>query len=312
MRPVHRIALAALVGIVLVGATATTLDGDAVVRTLIGIDPRWFLASVVLHQLGLGVRVHRWMRWLHALGVEVHPALAARCCALGWWFNLAVPGRVGELIRPERYARATGTQVAPLFGSVVGERAYDVVVLGVLALIGLTAATEALGYQRGFWVAMALAAAVLLSPSLLRPILRFLPDALRDIAMALLRGLSAGGRFRGELLLWTALIWIVEAASIAALFGGLTGALHPGASALATAASTLGLTIPAGLASMGIDTAVLATAVRPFGLAAELGVALSLASSAATLAAVVPFGLWAVLTWPSGARVDARPPTSER
>lgn len=309
MLRVWRPLLIAVSGLVLAVLWGRSLRWDALRDALSGAALPFVAASAVLHVGGLGLRVGRWLVLLDSAALPRAVADAVEACATGWWFNLAVPGRVGELARPLRYAARTGAPAAQLLGTVVIERVWDLLCLGALLLTGAVALSTggSQGLVAAFVAPLVVGVGAWWGPAVLRSAALHLTasragprvvGALRGLAS----GLDSGRRDVPSMALWTAAIWLVEAASISALLRAVTGRWALPEAAFATAVSTFGFVLPAGPVSMGLDTVVVAGALLPFGIPAEEGVAISLLSSFTTATGVVPLGLWAF------ARVAVRPP----
>lgn len=102
--------------------------GDA----LLLADP-WLIAAAVF--LVLFNQLQRAWRWHYLLlplaRVPTRPLL--ECTLIGWGVSLALPGRLGEVVRPVLLAQRTRVSATAAMGSVVLERAFDA--LTVLLLL---------------------------------------------------------------------------------------------------------------------------------------------------------------------------------
>ncbi len=81
------------------------------------------------------VRCQRWQLLLRPFGhVPLLPLFSATC--IGFFCNMVLPLRVGEVVRPILLARRTGTPVQGVLGSVLLERLLDMVtILGFLGVV---------------------------------------------------------------------------------------------------------------------------------------------------------------------------------
>jgi uncharacterized protein (TIRG00374 family) len=125
---------------------ARNLDAAAVVSVLRRADPLRFAAGVAALCLVYVVQAARW-QWIarrHArlsLGRFVELVVAGIAC------NNAVPGRPGDLLRAHWLGRAGGASRSRALGTVVVDRAADVLAL----LAALAVSYAALGHHAG-WV----------------------------------------------------------------------------------------------------------------------------------------------------------------
>jgi uncharacterized protein (TIRG00374 family) len=309
-----RIAAGATVSAILLTLLLLHVDLGEVLEAFAQASVPWVGAILLVHLASLLARVVRWRLLLRSSGctpaAPVSAWLVFDSVFFGWLCNLVLPARVGELARPGMYSRGAGVPFGRVLATSVVERAADIVVVVV-----------------GLWLALA----VLPVPDGLPPELRAaarlagLAAAAGVVVLALLARRSAtaeptsavGGRlttmasrFReglvslrdpgtvGLVLLWTVLIWALEAVCVWLAF--VAFAHDPAWSAaichvVAVTLSIAVVTVPAGL---GVEQAVTVAVFAPWGISAADALAMSFVLTFAAVAWVVPAGLLAL--WRQG------------
>ena len=98
----------------------------------------WLLVSlsVPAHVLGIYVRALRWRHLTNPIAPMTR-GLLYRAQSLGFLVNNIVPLRMGELVRAWYLARESGTRGAAVLGTIVLERALDIVSVLLMAGISL-------------------------------------------------------------------------------------------------------------------------------------------------------------------------------
>ena len=110
------------------------VDFGVLWRTLESARYGWLVPLVAVVLLSHGLRAWRWQLLLEALperrplGSRVSVRTAFYSLMIGYMVNYAAP-RVGELVRTGNLATQEGLRFSSVFGTVVAERALDVVVL---------------------------------------------------------------------------------------------------------------------------------------------------------------------------------------
>lgn len=95
----------------------------------------YVLPIALINVYSIVIRCQRWRLLLRPVGdVPLLPLFSAT--AIGFFCNMILPLRVGEVVRPVLLARRTGTPVSSVFASVVLERLLDM--LTILVFLGLT------------------------------------------------------------------------------------------------------------------------------------------------------------------------------
>src|SRR5437764_7305787 len=192
--------------------------------------------------------------------------------AVGYMGNNTLPARAGDVLKSVITARRTGLTTPEVFGAAVAERVLDAVALGAMFLVlggfvltdaGIPAARAVVLLLVGLGL---LACAALALPRVRRDHPRI--QRAVDLAVALLRPSRALLSARGaQLLLGTALIWVLEATVYATVAGAVGLPLHGLDALYLVALTNLVALIPAAPGYVGtFDAAVL------FGVKALTGI----------------------------------------
>jgi len=88
----------------------------------------WVILSFVMGLLSHWIRGYRWRFQLEAMGYNPHPANNFMAVMIGYIVNLALP-RVGEVSRAAMVAKYEGVPFQKSFGSILSERALDLIIL---------------------------------------------------------------------------------------------------------------------------------------------------------------------------------------
>lgn len=194
-------------------------------------NAQWLAASVLCLGLSFVLRALRW-RMLFADPPRPSPRNAFAAMMTGYLFNNVLPARAGELVRVYLLARAEAFAKSRVLGTVVLEKALELTIFAVLALVTVAirpvpdwlrnGAITLLAAGIGAGMTMILAPrAVALGTKLLRPVLDRVPARLASAAVRTLgafseglRGLRHLGALAGILGL-TALIWASEVGMLA-------------------------------------------------------------------------------------------------
>src|SRR5690349_19103707 len=178
------IALALTVG--MVWWAATKIDWAEAWAKLANANIPLMMFSVALATTIFPLRAARWRPILE----PTHPKLPFgplwRATAIGFMANNILPtGRMGEFVRPYALSRETGVPYATGFASLIADRVFDAIVVGILTALAMLSPTFSLGNSSvgflGFGVAfmgaMALGAMML----------AFLPDQIIAVFAAIAR-----------------------------------------------------------------------------------------------------------------------------
>ena len=106
-------------------------------------DARFLLLAVVLSGIGHVLRAMRWRGLLQGAGYQVRTADAFAALMTGYMVNFAIP-RLGELTRCAILLRLGKVPLLNSAGTVIAERAADVLMLGLLAVATIATAGPAL------------------------------------------------------------------------------------------------------------------------------------------------------------------------
>jgi phosphatidylinositol alpha-mannosyltransferase len=171
------LAISALAGVGLAYLALQHVDAHRVVNTLVRSSPSWVLVALGLFSLSMGLRALSWHAIVKAAmpGRHVKRRLILRGTLIGVLMSATLPARLGEPSRALIVARRLGRmrETLPVVaGTLVSQTFLNVL---ALALLGILVASTT-GLFRGHEVALAfvggipvaLLAAVLLAPSLLR------------------------------------------------------------------------------------------------------------------------------------------------
>jgi glycosyltransferase 2 family protein len=227
--------------------------------------------------------VLRALRWRLLISLEHRPSTAAVTSALvvGYLFNSILPARAGEAIRVVVLRQRAGTPKSVALGTVIAERAIDVLTLLVLLFVAAPVVPHTDWLPRVLVLGAVLfvvTAAVLIAfafygerPArfVLRP-LGVLPRMSRDrlqlAAANLMRGLSA---FRSPAVALpafalTAASWLLIAFASWICMRGFDLRLGFSAAVLVVVAVNLAMILPSGPAGIGVFEAATLTALHPF------------------------------------------------
>jgi glycosyltransferase 2 family protein len=229
--------------------------------------------AVGLYVLTTFARGERWHRVLLLVDGRSSRPDAYSLTAVGYMGNNTLPARAGDVLKSVITARRTGLTTPEVFGAAVAERVLDAVALGAMFLVlggfvltdaGIPAARAVVLLLVGLGL---LACAALAVPRVRRDHPRI--QRAVDFAVALLRPSRALLSARGaQLLLGTALIWVLEATVYATVAGAVGLPLHGLDALYLVALTNLVALIPAAPGYVGtFDAAVL------FGVRALTGTA---------------------------------------
>lgn len=111
-------------------------DIEAILDTLRGAHYEWIIASGVAALWSHWLRALRWRMLMEPLGAQPSKAVAYHAVMFGYLANLALP-RMGELTRCGAISRKTKLPINSLLGTVIIERAIDMVLLLVFTALTL-------------------------------------------------------------------------------------------------------------------------------------------------------------------------------
>ena len=296
------------------------MDARALVGHLRRADPGLVLATIVLATLTFPLRAVRWQLILRDVGGSRLPLGPLwHATAIGFMANNLLPVRAGEFARAYAARQALPVRFTTALASVGVERVLDGLVLVGLLTIALVAPSfprqatiggaSLSGLATG---AAALFAGVLLIALLVvhrpAPWLTWLdriahaalPARLADRAAHAAEGLIAGlevlrnpGRFLG-VVLWSLVLWLVNAASFAVCFRAFGLAVPPESALLLQAIIGFGVALPASPGFVGVFEAATRATLAIYGVDATRAVSYALAYHIGTFFPITLLGLYSL------------------
>lgn len=109
-------------------------DMDSIKSTLASAKFEWIIASGVAALVAHGFRAARWAMLIEPLGTKPGFFLSFNAVMFGYLANLALP-RMGEITRCGAISRQTKIPMNGLFGTVIIERAIDMILLLLISAL---------------------------------------------------------------------------------------------------------------------------------------------------------------------------------
>jgi uncharacterized protein (TIRG00374 family) len=245
-------------------------------------DYEWLAPALAALTVAFFIRVQRW-RSLFTAGRRPPFRAVARALYIGYFFNNVLPIRAGEAFRVVALKRLARVPVAESTGTVVIERAADVLSLVVLLFLmvpWLPAVTwlRAAGViALGLTVALAAGVVVLARYGeqplryLVRPLARlpFLPrEAIERAPENLLHGLAGLRRLRlaATAFFWTTLSWIVAGLAFWFVMFAFDLDLSPLAGMLVVVGIGLAMILPSSPAALGVFEGATVVVLGAYGV----------------------------------------------
>jgi uncharacterized membrane protein YbhN (UPF0104 family) len=291
------IALAA--GIGAFGLWRLDLDPSVVAAELLRAQPLLLGSALMAYYSSMPLRALRWRIFLEASADLSAPRLPGllglvRIYLLGWLVNCLLPAKAGELYRTYLLRQESGARLSTTFGTVIAERAADLLALTSLLLVsGALVFGTRLATTARDWVTLAtlLALAVIAFLccifSLRDNILRRLPAMVRETFWGLRQGVFGGVERWPQVTVLTAAIWSLEGVRFFAAAKAVGVSLPLATALFAALVASLLTTVPLTPAGVGVVEAGVV------GLLLLVGVTESLALSVALLDRLVAY--WSVL-----------------
>ena len=110
-------------------------DLNKMLEDLKGAEYKHLLASMVFGYAAYLFRALRWLLLLKTMNYKTSIGHATHAVAAGYFANVIFP-RAGEIVRCTSLYKVTGIPVNKLFGTVLLERAIDLVMLGACIAVG--------------------------------------------------------------------------------------------------------------------------------------------------------------------------------
>lgn len=301
------VAVATLVGAVLLYFSLRGIEWNDVWRSIAGADPLTLGVAALLACVTLFLRSLRWRVLLNAEG-RVSVASAFWATATGYFGNNFLPFRAGELARVHMVWHEGTMPHAFVLATVIFERVADAIVLtaiGAIATMTVASGPGWLGSAARTLGGLALLGALVLAaiPLLETPLTRSiaaapLPSGLRQPVLTTLghcvKGMRAfhdAGRL-ARFLACTVAIWGIDA--FAAVLGAHALGMHMPvpAAILLLAGLGLGSALPATPGYVGIYQFVAVSVLTPFGFSRGGAIAYITVAQALSFAVI---GLWGSL-----------------
>lgn len=290
------LALVAVAGGLLLAARALgPFDATAVGAAIAAADARLLVAAVGFVLLTITARTLRAILILRAAGAEASRAAIGEVFLVGWWLNTVLPARAGDAYRIAALRATSGGGRA--IGSLVAERAMDLVVVAIIAAVAVTARfgdriPPAIALAVAIAAAIAIAAFALLlgarrfAERLPHPALRRAADGIGTVTVA----------FRpvaGRAIALTIIGWVAEVGRFACVAYAIGSAEAIGFGGIAAAAIVAALlsTVPFSPAGLGIAEAGVAVMTTAAGVPPEIAAAAVIIDRACSTGVIVLGGI---------------------
>ncbi len=316
------------------------VDLATVGQRLADADVRYLLLALVAASVQVYLRTVRWQLLLPMRrdGRRVAARRILPVLLIGYLGNVALPARLGEVVRTYLLSRREGLDSVAVFGTVVLERILDVAALAMFALIvalSIGAPPWILG-AAGLAAVFGLVALVVATAGLPRAVItisdRFdpsagasssfrLPGAATILRLAYRFSGGVGGSHSRRAVAGAAtlsfLAWPFDALLVWLVSSSINIDISPGAAALISAAAVLSTAVPSAPGYLGTYELAAAAAAQAMGVASSPAFAVALLAHAFTiLPAAIAGGVSLVVLRdslamaPPGAEIDAQAPAS--
>lgn len=135
LKKILQFALPLVLGVVILYFVFRGQDSTAIKNTLANANYGWIVASSLAALVSHWLRAKRWTMLMEPLGETASSAVAFHAVMFGYLANLAFP-RMGEVTRCGAIARHSKLPVNGIIGTVIIERAIDLLML--VAITGIT------------------------------------------------------------------------------------------------------------------------------------------------------------------------------
>jgi len=280
--------------------------------------PALVLLAVVLATATFPLRLVRWRLLLRAENGAPLAALPLwHAIAMGFTANNILPFRMGELMRTYAASRLADVRFSASLSSVAVERVFDALaVVGMLAVglfaAGLPPGVEIFGTPvrrvatgTGMFVVLALAvglATVAFPLAAERVIRRLVPsEALAARLVRLVEGVRHGlsvlrsPRRAAAVIAWSAVIWLVNAASFWIMFRAFALPVGWAGALLLQGILVLGIAAPTTPGFIGVFEAIIKAVLLLFGVGPDRAVAYALTYHVTTFLPIVLLGAWSLM-----------------
>lgn len=289
------------VAIAAFGVWQLDIDLETVLSQILRAQPAFLAGALAAYYGAMPLRAWRWRVILEKSDTAPDfpdrlPGLPGllRIYLLGWLVNCLLPAKLGEVYRTYLLKRQSGIRLSSTFGTVIAERASDLLALTTLFIAsGAVVFGSRLSATVGNWVDWALllglsvAFALGAGYALRHRLGRLLPAGVRQIYWGLQQGIFGSAGRLPAIAGLTAIIWSLEGVRFYAAARAVDVSLPLSAALLAALLASLLTTVPLTPAGVGVvETGVV-------GLLLLLGVSESSAVSVAILDRLVAY--WSVL-----------------
>lgn len=261
-------------------------------------NPAYFVLALVVYYLGFPLRAVRWRMLLE--NVEASDAKAARAVThpriprlseillLGWFANCLVPAKIGDFYRAYLLKDACGVSFARTTGTLVAERAIDLVVLFTLLLFSAIGVIQGMSAERalvtehillvGFVLVVLLLGALITLRLVGQRTERLLPKRLAGLWYRFRLGVLGSFRVRQVPLIaaLTITIWLTEAGRLFFVTQSLGIPLGLAVIIFVALANSLLTAVPATPGGLGVVEAGVITLFALIGVADDTAAAITL------------------------------------
>jgi hypothetical protein len=289
-------------------------------RALQTSDYWWLIPAFGAFVLATLMRAMRW-RSLFATGRRPPRGPIVAATMIGYLFNNIMPARAGEAARVVALTQRAGTPPAEIVGTVVVERAYDVLSILIIFFCAapwlprvswfgpaaVFAAVLAAVFAAAIWVLAVHGDRPL--RFVLRPLAR-LPRLTQERVEGFTADLATGlsglrdRRVAFEAFVWSIAIWLVSALWAWLVLLAFQPKLDFAAGVLVIVALGLAMILPSPPAAVGVFEAAALLALKAYGISQTAALPYALVLHVANF---IPFILGGVLTLQLGARRPRRP-----
>jgi uncharacterized protein (TIRG00374 family) len=210
--------LSFLMAFVIMYLLCTRVELDEVVLILSKTNWLFFLTGFFVFYISILLRGWRWHFMLKNLGLNGNKWAISEILFISWFANVIVPAKLGDLYRSYLLDKNYNFSMSKAVGSVFSERSFDMIVLSTL--FGVTGLgcfggkfPRSIAYilLSGFLVTLILTGGLLMMKYLGHTIERILTSWFKDIFIKFEVGTLGSIRNIPLLLLYTAVIWVLEA-----------------------------------------------------------------------------------------------------
>ena len=307
------------VSVLLLWWTLHDLDLGEVAGHVGRARPLPFLVAVLLATVTFPLRTIRWRYLLQANGAMLPTIPLWHATAIGFMANNLLPARAGELARAYAARQLTGVRFTAAVGSVAVERVFDgLILVGLLALGvawgGFSGATTVGGASlarvttlgvlvfisallAGFWIVHWPGPALRMAHAVIE---RLLPRRWATRVFAVVEGLLEGlGALKSPrrfalVILWSAVLWLCNAASFALGFVAMGLDLPPSAPLLLLGLIAFGVAIPSSPGFFGPFEAITRATLALYGVEPVRAVSFAVAYHIAVFLPITILGLWSL------------------